>query len=64
MTREQFIADALASDTTECILWPFAVRASTGYPAHNFSVDGVKTSVDGHRYVCERAHHHHNDSVV
>lgn len=54
--REQFIADALSSDIGECILWPFAVRKSSGYGAHSFRRAGKKGNLDAHRYVCELAH--------
>lgn len=54
--RDQLIAKALASKTGECINWPFAVRKSSGYPAHSPIIDGCKKNVDAHRYVCELAH--------
>lgn len=53
--REQFIGAALSSDIDGCILWPFAVRKSSGYGAHN-TPSPAKKSVDAHRYVCEMAH--------
>ncbi len=55
--RERFISDALDAGVDDCILWPFAVRKSSGYPAHNVRIaPGVKRNVDAHRYVCELAH--------
>jgi hypothetical protein len=39
---------------TECILWPFAVRKSSGYGAH--STTGPQRNIDAHRYVCTLAH--------
>lgn len=36
-------------------MWPFAVRKSSGYPAHSLS-DPKKRSVDAHRHVCALAH--------
>lgn len=56
MTRADFIAFALASDTDQCILWPFAVRKSSGYGAHNYRINGRKVSCDIHRHTCQRAH--------
>ena len=56
MSREQFIADALLASTDDCIMWPFAVRKSSGYGAHCSVRSGVKKNHDVHRYVCERAH--------
>jgi len=54
--RRDFIDAALVAETDVCILWPFAVRASSGYGAYDESVDGRNKSVDVHRYVCRRAH--------
>lgn len=56
MSREQFILDALAASTDDCIVWPFAVRKSSGYAAHSTLESGVKRNYDAHRHVCERAH--------
>lgn len=53
--REQFISDAFAIGIDECAPWPFAVRKSSGYPAHSYRANGKKTNVDAHRYVCEMA---------
>jgi hypothetical protein len=53
--RLTFLADAFASDVKDCILWPFAVRKSSGYGAFDIKVSGKSTSVDVHRYVCEIA---------
>ncbi len=53
-TREIFISDALMRDTDACIVWPFAVRKSSGYGAYN--LPRSKENVDAHRHVCERAH--------
>lgn len=46
-----FIADALKSETDDCILWPYYKR-NGGYGAA--TVDG--TFVAAHRYVCEQTH--------
>jgi hypothetical protein len=54
--REQFIADVIGAHQSECVIWPFAVRASSGYGAHSFRSDGVKHNVDAHRHVCQEAH--------
>lgn len=51
-----FIADALSSNTDDCINWPFAVRKSSGYPAYSLCSNGKKTNVDAHRFVCLAAH--------
>ena len=56
MSREQFIADALDTSTDDCIMWPFAVRQSSGYGAHSTRRPGMKRNWDAHRYVCEQAH--------
>lgn len=56
MTREDFITAALASGTDHCILWPFAVRKSSGYGAHNYRAKGRKVSCDAHRHTCQKAH--------
>ena len=56
MSREQFINDALATSSDDCIMWPFAVRQSSGYAAHSTRRSGVKRNWDAHRYVCEQAH--------
>jgi hypothetical protein len=52
--REAFIDAAMQQDTDECILWPFAVRKSSGYGAHSFYFEGKNTNIDVHRYVCAR----------
>jgi hypothetical protein len=56
--REQFIADALSSSSDDCIIWPFAVRKSSGYGAHCISLGARanKKNLDSHRYVCALAH--------
>jgi hypothetical protein len=54
--REQFIEFAIASSTDDCIKWPFAVRKSSGYGAHNVSQEGKKSNIDAHRYVCIKVH--------
>lgn len=38
------------------MIWPYAVRKSSGYPAHSFWRNGKKQNVDAHRFVCELAH--------
>lgn len=56
--RTEFLQTAVSSDNSECVLWPFAVRASSGYGAHSISLGrrGLKRNVDAHVYVCEAAH--------
>lgn len=58
--RRDFIASALSSDLEDCILWPYAVRKTTGYGAHSAIVEIAgerkKRNFDAHRYVCEAAH--------
>ena len=56
MTRKEFIADALASCVEHCIVWPFAVRKSSGYGAHSLCQNGRKSNCDIHRHVCQQAH--------
>jgi hypothetical protein len=51
-----FIDAAFEADTDECILWPFAVRQSSGYAAYSFALEGKKFNVDAHRHVCARKH--------
>ena len=51
-----FIEQALQANTDECIPWPFAVRASSGYPAYQRPRGHGPRSIDAHRYVCEQAH--------
>lgn len=55
--RAAFLQAALSGDSSECVLWPFAVRASSGYGAHSIPLGkrDVKRSVDAHAYVCEMA---------
>lgn len=55
MLRDDFVALALVSDTDSCIMWPFAVRKSSGYGAHN-TPRPEKRNVDAHRHVCTLAH--------
>lgn len=50
--RKDFLAVAIASNTDECILWPYAVRSSSGYGA--FSIG--RKNYDAHRFVCVQAH--------
>ncbi len=55
--RRDFLAATLQSNVAECINWPFAVRKSSGYPAHSLiHEEGGKKNVDAHRYMCEMAH--------
>lgn len=51
-----FIDDALASDRDDCLVWPFAVRKSSGYGAYSTRKDGKKRNHDAHRFVCKEAH--------
>jgi hypothetical protein len=54
--RIDFIDDALASNTDDCLVWPFAVRKSSGYGAHSGLKNGKKLNYDVHRFVCKEAH--------
>lgn len=54
--RIEFIALALCSNTDECIIWPFAIRKSSGYGAHSEGSGNNKKNHDIHRYVCVQAH--------
>lgn len=54
--REEFVSNALDADVDECIIWPFAVRKSSGYGAHSLRTNGTKRNVDAHRYTCELVH--------
>lgn len=56
MRRRDFIAKALELDTQECILWPYAVRKSSGYGALGFKFEGRTVNIDAHRHVCILAH--------
>lgn len=56
MTRSEFIAAALFSEMEECILWPFAVRKSSGYGAYSEKSGGETINHDAHRFVCRAAH--------
>lgn len=47
----KFISEALASDTDDCVLWPFSF-SSGGYGS--YYKDGKSTTA--HRVVCEEAH--------
>lgn len=48
--RLVFLAEVLASDTDDCIIWPFS--KTNGYGA--LHINGTSTQV--HRYVCEKVH--------
>lgn len=50
--RERFFVAAREANSDQCILWPFAVRKSSGYGAHNAG----RQNYDAHRYACEMAH--------
>lgn len=54
--RLDFIETALMAETDDCILWPFAVRKSSGYGAYSEGHGATKKNYDVHRYVCTRAH--------
>lgn len=58
MTREQFLAEAAQATTDDCILWPFAVRKSSGYGAHNLPTGkrNRKINIDAHVRACVLAH--------
>jgi len=51
--RKQFIDYALSINTNKCILWPFAIRKSSGYGAFDIRENGRKINVDIHRYICK-----------
>jgi hypothetical protein len=55
MTRKEFIAAAMATNTDECILWPYAIRNS-GYGAFSLKNRGQTINYDAHRYVCQLSH--------
>ena len=52
MKRRDFINDAAQSKADSCVIWPYAVRKSSGYPAYS---EGRK-NFDAHAFVCEIAH--------
>ena len=56
--RAEFLAKAAtARDGDGCMVWPFAVRASSGYGAHNLPAGGRrKINVDAHVHACTLAH--------
>ena len=58
MTREQFLAAAALSASDDCVLWPFAVRKSSGYGAHNLPTGkrNRKVNIDAHVRACILAH--------
>ncbi len=51
-----FIEAALRSETDDCILWPFAIRKSSNYPAFQIPRGNGPRSRDAHSFVCEKAH--------
>lgn len=58
MTRAAFLAAAAASTGADCVLCPFAVRASSGYGAHSLNLGrrDLKRNVDAHVHACTLAH--------
>jgi len=38
------------------VIWPFAIRKSSGYPAYSYRLNGKQNNADAHRFVCELAH--------
>ena len=48
----QWIAEHVAHQGDECLIWPFCRSQTTGYG--KLQVDGKHTN--GHRVICERAH--------
>lgn len=54
--RRKFISRALTSCVDDCILWPFAVRKSSGYGAYSEKNKCRTINYDVHRFVCEKAH--------
>lgn len=54
--NQKFVADALSANTDACIVWPFAVRKSSGYGAFSVRKDGKQCHYDVHRFVCIEAH--------
>lgn len=56
MTRADFLDAAANADHDQCVEWPFAVRASSGYGAMNVGLGAAKRNIDAHVYVCVLAH--------
>lgn len=54
--RITFITAALGADTDDCIIWPFAVRKSSGYGAYCEGSGKNKKNYDIHRFICEKVH--------
>lgn len=49
--RALFIDAVLSSQTDDCILWPFAIRRSSGYGAHSEQRKDKKMNFDVHRLI-------------
>jgi hypothetical protein len=49
---QAFMAAALATETDDCIPWPFSLMVTSGYP--QFWADGKNGM--GHRYACAHRH--------
>lgn len=54
--RNDFIAATLSTSTECCVLWPYAVRKSSGYGAYSRKIAGRVENWDAHRFVCVSAH--------
>lgn len=56
--RAEFLAKATAARTEDgCLPWPFAVRASSGYGAHNLPTGTRrKINIDAHVQACTMTH--------
>lgn len=54
--RVDFLSAASALVGGDCALWPFAVRASSGYGAHSERFAGGKLNIDAHVKACTLAH--------
>ena len=56
--REGFLRAAASAKHDDCLIWPFAVRASSGYGAHSLPLGArdVKLNVDSHVRACTLAH--------
>lgn len=56
MNREAFLSQAAHAAHNMCVLWPYAVRKSSGYGAHNLPRPMGKKNVDAHVRACSIAH--------
>lgn len=56
LTRKQFLDYAMSANTNDCIIWPYAIRKSSGYAAYSKRYNGVQKHYDAHRFICVLAH--------